>query len=79
MSLLVLSAEPLVLSPDVLLRLGLLPCLSCGQRGPHRLIGATGSAFTALCSRCGDPQLAQQALQGPADVLHPSSGVAGCE
>lgn len=55
--MLLLSASPerVPLTPEALLRLGLLPCLACGQRGPHRLIGHRGGGFVAACGACATP------------------------
>lgn len=70
MALLILSADPVALTPAVLRALSRLPCGACGAPGRHRIFGVRSDGANALCSRCGDPQLGQDARQNAVDALH---------
>lgn len=76
MALLILSADPVALTPETILRLSVLPC-ACGARGAHRIYGARAGGFSAWCG-CGEAEIGQQTGQHDAHSLHdPSSLAAG--
>lgn len=54
--MLILSADPYALTPEVILKLALMACSGCGTRGPHQLVGVTNGGASALCGRCAEPE-----------------------